>query len=243
MPTQQTWEEHARNWIAWARTPGHDIFPYFAPQFFDEIVPPPHGRTLEIGCGEGRMMRQLTSRGHAAIGIDASRTLVGAAIDEDAASAYALADATALPFTDAAFETVIAYNSLQTMAAWGDMARTVRESGRVLRPSGYLCLCVAHPVTDVDRTNSSGGADGASSDSYFERQHVNDTVVTNGLEMTFTGWTYTLGDYARALEDAGFIIERMREPAPSAEDAAERPQLERWRRVPLFLTIRARRRP
>jgi hypothetical protein len=34
-------------------------------------------------------------------------------------------------------------------------------------------------------------------------------------------------------------IERVREPVPSAEQATKRPSLEGWRRVPLFLFIRA----
>jgi hypothetical protein len=48
-----------------------------------------------------------------------------------------------------------------------------------------------------------------------------------------------LEDYVRALEEAGFLIERVREPVPSAEQAAKRPSLEGWRRVPLLLSIRA----
>ena len=46
-------------------------------------------------------------------------------------------------------------------------------------------------------------------------------------------------DYLLAIEDAGFLIERAREPRPRAEDAAERHDLTRWRRIPLFLMLRA----
>jgi len=47
------WEREARNWIAWARTPGPDSYWEYSPSFF-QIVPPPGRATLEIGCGEGR---------------------------------------------------------------------------------------------------------------------------------------------------------------------------------------------
>ena len=57
----QPWEQEAENWVRWTRTPGHDVFPYFAPAFFDDIVPPPHGLTLEVGCGEGRVARELSA--------------------------------------------------------------------------------------------------------------------------------------------------------------------------------------
>jgi ubiquinone/menaquinone biosynthesis C-methylase UbiE len=181
----------------------------------------------------------LASRAHHVVAVDSSSTLVQFAREADAQSAYLFADATALPFADATFHTVVAYNSLQTMAMMVDMADAVREACRVLKPSGHLCLCVAHPVTDVGRVKEPSPEGDLIISGYFERQSVNETVTKDGLEMTFDGWTYTLEDYARALEEAGFLIERMREPVPSAEQAAKRPGLERWRRVPLFLFVRA----
>jgi hypothetical protein len=89
----------------------------------------------------------------------------------------------------------------------------------------------------------SDGGDLIISGSYFEHQCVNETVTKDGLEMTFHGWTYTLEDYGRALEEAGLLVERVREPVPSAEDVTKRPSLEGWRRIPLFLFVRAVRPP
>ena len=240
MPDRNAWEEQAFNWVKWARTPGHDVFSYYAPAFFDELVPPARGLTLEIGCGEGRVARELATRSHNVVGVDASPTLVRFAREADARATYIIADGTALPFADATFETVVAYNSLQTMAQVDDMARAVQEVGRVLKPSGCFCFCVAHPMTDVGRLEGSSPAgDLVISGSYFEHEYVNETVTQNGLTMTFHGWTYGLEDYVRALEDAGFVIEHVREPRPSAEQVGQRPSLERWRRVPLFLFVRA----
>jgi hypothetical protein len=110
----------------------------------------------------------------------------------------------------------------------------------VLAPSGHFCFCVAHPMTDVGRMKDpSAGGELVISGSYFERRRVDETVTKGGLQMTFHGWTYTLEDYLRALEEAGFVIDRLREPLPTAEQAAERPDLAGWRRVPLFLFVRA----
>ena len=240
MPDHKAWEEQAQNWVKWARTPGHDLFEYFAPSFFEEMVPAARGLTLEIGCGEGRVARELAARSHSVIGVDASPTLVQFAREADARSAYLVADGTALPFADATFDTVVAYNSLQAMAKVDDMARAVQEAGRVLKSPGHFCFGVAHPMTDVGRLKgASPDGDLVISGSYFEHEYVNETVTQNGLTMTFHGWTYTLEDYVRALEDGGFTIDRMREPRPSAEQVAQRPSLERWRRVPLFLFVRA----
>ncbi len=240
MSPPKPWEEEARNWVEWARTPDHDVFWYYAPFFFEEIVPAAPGLTLEIGCGEGRVARQLVLRAHSVVALDSSSTLVRFAREADAHSAYAVAEATALPFADATFQTVVAYNSLQTMTLMADMAQAVREAGRVLRPSGHFCLCVAHPMTDVGRMKEpSDGGDLIISGSYFEHQCVNETVTKGGLEMTFHGWTYALEDYMRALEEADFLVEKVREPVPSEEQAAKRPSLAGWRRIPLFLFMRA----
>jgi len=240
LPARSPWEDEASNWLAWARTPGHDVFPDFSPTFFDEIVPAAAGLTLEAGCGEGRVARELAARGHRVVGLDVSPTLARHARDAGAGPAYLAGDATALPFADATFQTVVAYNSLQTMRELDDMARAVREAGRVLRPGGCLCLCVAHPMTDVGRLEQPDGGEIVISGSYFERQRVADTVMRDGLQITFHGWTYTLENYMRALEGAGLLVERLREPRPGVEPtAATRHNLDRWRRVPMFLSIRA----
>jgi hypothetical protein len=50
--------------------------------------------------------------------------------------------------------------------------------------------------------------------------------------MTFSGWAYPLQSYFVALEAAGFLVERLREP-PAPEQSVERdPPEHRWQRVP-----------
>ena len=57
--------------------------------------------------------------------------------------------------------------------------------------------------------------------------------------MTFRGWTYALEDYSRALEAAGFVVERVREPAATDAAVHKQPGYRRWQRLPLFLQLRA----
>ena len=83
------WEREARNWIAWARTPGHNSYWQYSPAFF-EIVPAPGRATLEVGCGEGRVARDLARRGHRVSGIDASPTLIDAAREADPGGDYSV---------------------------------------------------------------------------------------------------------------------------------------------------------
>lgn len=227
------WEDQADNWTRWARTSGHDAYWYYRDTFFDELVPPAGHRTLEIGSGEGRVARDLVARGHRVVGLDSAPTLVATAHRADRRGTYVVGDGAALPFPDACFELVIAYNSLQVVP---DMAGTTREAARVLGPKGRFCICVSHPITDVGRFDGEG-ADAAFlvRGDYFARRRVDDEVARDGLAMTFRGWTYSLEDYARALEAAGLLIAAVREPRPA--ETSDR--YERWRRLPMFLMITA----
>jgi ubiquinone/menaquinone biosynthesis C-methylase UbiE len=82
--------------------------------------------TLDLGCGEGRLARDLAARGHRITGVDASATLLRAATEAHADGRYVLADAAALPFEDPSSDLVVAYNSLMDIQ---DMPAAVREAG------------------------------------------------------------------------------------------------------------------
>ena len=138
------WEDRAESFIAWARTPNHDSYWLFRDSFF-QLLPPPRRATLEIGCGEGRVCRDLRDRGHTVTGLDAAPTLVAAAVAADAQSTYLVGAAENLPFPDRSFDLVVAYNSLMDV---DDMPGAVAEAARVLDRGGRFCICVTHPFRD-----------------------------------------------------------------------------------------------
>ena len=76
---RNAWDLHADEWISWARAPGHDSYWRFHREAFLPLVPPPERLTLDIGCGEGRLTRDLSRLGHRVLGIDASPAMVTAA--------------------------------------------------------------------------------------------------------------------------------------------------------------------
>lgn len=234
------WEQEAANWVTWTRKPGHDPYWHYSPAFFQELVPPPGRATLEIGCGEGRVVRDLTARGHRTTGVDASGNLIAAARQADPVGTYLQANATALPFHDAAFDLVVIYNALMD---FDDMPGAVAETARVLEPGGRLCVSVTHPVFNA------GGFDGDSADAPFviegsyldNRRRFEAVVEEDGVQMRFAGWADSLEAYTRPLEAVGLLIERLREPRVPASYGRRTPSGEafRWDRIPMFLWFRA----
>jgi SAM-dependent methyltransferase len=231
--TPGEWEPSAADWVRWARTPGHDAYWWFRDAFFDDLLPPPGRRTLEVGCGEGRVTRDLVARGHRVTGVDTALGLVREARLAPGGGTWALADGAGLPFPDGCFDLVVAYNSLQVVA---DMPAAVREAARMLGPGGRLAFCVSHPVTDLGRfLGDEPDAPFVLRPRYFESEQVDDTVEVGGLTMRFRGRTWSLEHYARALEGAGLRIEALREPRPTG--GGER--FGRRLRVPMFLSVLA----
>jgi SAM-dependent methyltransferase len=229
------WEEQAQNWIRWVAA-GDDSYRDYADAFF-ELLPSPHGITLELGCGEGRVVRDLAARGYAAFGLELSETLVGHAAGADPGGTYVRADARRLPFAAESIDLVVAFNSLMDIQ---DMPMAVQEVARVLRREGRFCFSVTHPIADAGAFASrTAEAPFVIEGSYLDERDYEQTFQRSGRSMTFSGWVYPLQSYFLALEAAGFLVERLREP-PAPERAVERdPPEHRWQRVPAFLHISA----
>ncbi|WNV91324.1 class I SAM-dependent methyltransferase [Umezawaea sp. Da 62-37] len=197
--SEEHWEEQSGNWIAWVRRPGLDSYWTYREAFF-ALVPAPGFATLDFGCGEGRVSRDLVGRGHRVTGFDASAGMVAAAREAHPEGEYLVADAVSLPFEDDSFDLVVAYDVLMDVS---DVDGAVREAARVLMPGGRLCLSITHPITDPGDRESP----------YLTSSPVREAVERDGLPMVFNGWSHPLSHYAGALEKAGLLIEALREPA------------------------------
>ena len=236
MTLRDAWERNADAWLEWARAPGHDSYWRFHRDRFLALLPAPGRLTLDVGTGEGRLARDLKAGGHSVVGIDASPTLVRYARDADPSGDYRIADAGALPFDASAADLVVAFMSLMDV---DDMPGAVREAARVLEPGGRLCIALVHPINSAG-TFASQEPDSpfVIEESYFERRRYSDTVERDGLTMTFTSDHRPLEEFFAALESAGFLVERLCE-IPDGTEPVTRPSQLRWRRVPLFVHIRA----
>jgi SAM-dependent methyltransferase len=213
------WAAQADAWAAWAdERREDDVLPVFY-----ELLPRGAAKVVDVGCGEGRITRELGRRGYATVGIDVAAGLVQLARARDAGGEYRVAAAERLPFDDASFDVVVAFNVLMSV---DDPACAIDEAARVLRPGGHLCASIVHPLA----------SSGEWQDDLFlvrdylvERDHeqrVGGLVFAN-VHLPLQGW------FGR-LERAGFVVESLRE-LPRVDER-------RWSRLPMFLFFRARKR-
>ncbi len=117
------------------------------------------GDVLELGVGTGSNLRAYPA--DAAIhGIDVSAPALSIAAARarrmDRRVALTVADAAALPFPDASFDTIVATFVLCSV---GDVGGTLREACRVLRPGGTIRLLehaeADHPaIADIQRRSA-----------------------------------------------------------------------------------------
>jgi SAM-dependent methyltransferase len=229
---RDAWETEARNWIAWARTPGHDSYWQFHRDAFLPGLPPPPARVVDVGCGEGRLARDLKALGYGVVGVDGSPTLIAAAREADPAGHYEVADAAAVPMPEGSADVVTAFMSLQDV---DDLDGALREVSRILAPGGHLRAAIVHPISSAgDFREGSEDEVFEIRGSYLEERRYSDTFERGGLTMTFASQHRSLERVARAILDAGLFIDHVAE----VEDTADPPG-SRWRRIPPFLHLGA----
>jgi SAM-dependent methyltransferase len=106
-----------------------------------ELVPL-HGReVVDVGCGNGALVRALAARGASVTGVEVSSEAVARA--DDGEHRFVLGSADALPFGDASLDVCVLMRSLHHVPR-ARMGAALEECARVLRPGGVAY--VAEPL-------------------------------------------------------------------------------------------------
>ena len=95
---------------------------------------------LDLCCGDGPLLAELTRLGCDAVGVDLSAgELAAAEARTDHHATLVCAPASALPFADLSFDSVLCHMALMLL---DDLDRVLQEARRVLRPGGELRVLV-----------------------------------------------------------------------------------------------------
>ena len=100
-------------------------------------------RILELGCGEGSLLRSLLHYGAEAgklAGVDVDQAKVGRARVSLAGVRLAVADIASLPYQDEAFDVAFAFTTFSSVLVGDTRRRGALEALRVLRPGGLLVV-------------------------------------------------------------------------------------------------------
>jgi SAM-dependent methyltransferase len=174
-----------------------------------ELLPSPRGLTVDAGCGEGRLTRELASRGYEVVGIDASTALVDEARAADPAGRYEVASIDALPFPDGSAALAVCVNVLPHVH---DLQAAALEFARVLAPGGALLIGTIHPVAQAGTHDEESGE--LRITDYWDRERE---AIPLG-EHTVHHERRTIEDYLTTLLGAGLALTELREvPGPSGK--------------------------
>lgn len=148
--TAQQWREGAadREYRLWRRHTDA-----VNERLLTQWLPPDVKRVLKTdmfdeAVGEG-LVHFFERRGAHVVGIDVSpEVLVSAGARSSSASRVA-ADVRQLPFVDGSFDCVISFSTLDHFTNLDEIALSVRELGRTLRPGGTLVLTMDNPINPL----------------------------------------------------------------------------------------------
>ena len=181
---------------------------------------------LDAGCGPGIYVAELMARGANVLGCDASVTMIELARAKVGDRADLRVHSLEEPFHWVADQSIDIVLSALVYHYLNDRAGFLSEVHRMLRPNGVFVMSTHHPAGDWHRL---GG-------SYFSVEAVTERWST-GWEIT--AWRMPLTQLAAEFTEAGFLIERLVEPAPQPAMAESHPDsFQRLSTEPGFILFR-----
>jgi SAM-dependent methyltransferase len=105
------------------------------------LLPMTNLRVLDVGCGEGAVLRDLLrfgARPENLVGVDLLVSRLARAGALNAGMAFSVADAAELPYPNASFDLLLAFTLLSSIVDLEARGAAASEMLRVLRPGGVL---------------------------------------------------------------------------------------------------------
>lgn len=132
------WRQSSNAWITLQGETGDFARSQVLDPALANILPTLKEKTvLDVGCGEGRLCRQLSEQGAITTGIDPAPEFIAHAQSKHPSGTYLEAVAESLPFPDNSFDLVISYLTLIDIP---DDRAAANEMVRVLKPGGQIFI-------------------------------------------------------------------------------------------------------
>ena len=187
------------------------------------------GAVLDAGCGSGAQARWLLDQGADVVAVDVSPRMIEEAERRCAGRGrFLVADlAEPLPLEPGSLDGITCSLALHYVADW---SVPLRSFASALRPGGWAVISLDHPFGPATQYQRGG---------YFDTELVSDTWRKAGVEVTQHFWRRPLSAVFGAFADAGFTVDRVAEPQPTAEALRRFPDdLRPVAGVPLFIVYR-----
>jgi SAM-dependent methyltransferase len=115
----------------------------------ERLVAPAGRDVLDIGCGGGALVRDLTDRGARVVGVEISEAQLAPAVarGRGRGARYLVGRAEALPLAESSVDVAVFMRTLHHVAP-PDLTRALQEARRVLRGDGVVY--VAEPLAEGD---------------------------------------------------------------------------------------------
>jgi ubiquinone/menaquinone biosynthesis C-methylase UbiE len=155
---------------------------------FAEMTLAVGAEVADVGCGTGRLLPYLASRGLSPRGVDLSPGMVEVAQRENPGFAYEVADLRELPFADESLAGAVCWFSLIYLAP-DARVRAFAELARVVKPGGYLVAAFKHGDGTLRRNGPSTEL-GVDFDRYWlSAREMEDRFGAAGFALVFQGGT------------------------------------------------------
>lgn len=205
-----------------------------------DLLPPLAGkRVLDLGCGFGWFSRWAAQAGaEAVLGVDVSERMLDQARSEPhEVLDYQLDDLEMADFGTAQFDVAFSSLALHYIA---DLVGLFERVHRSLRPDGVFVFSAEHPIftapTNPAMIETPDGMAWPLNEYGVEGERIRSWLV-DGVRKQHR----TVATWVNTAISAGFVIERMIEFAPSADDLAANPGWKVDQDRPPFLILAMRR--
>jgi 2-polyprenyl-3-methyl-5-hydroxy-6-metoxy-1,4-benzoquinol methylase len=206
------------------------------------LLPPLAGKSvLDLGCGFGHFARQARAAGATRVtALDVSRNMLDEAARLTADSAITYVHCSIEEYTPRphSFDLVASSLSLHYVANYPAVAMRVFNA---LQPKGWFVFSVEHPICTANPAGWIRDGDGRALHWPLNNYQQEGWRATTWFVEGVKKYHRTVASYVNGLTGAGFRIEHLVEPMPSAEALAVRPALAIETRRPAFLLLAASR--